>query len=80
MLIEGLDEVGLQPDGYLKEGYEAATGTLTDRSFRTGILMLLKQVANLLLLVFKAHLKKTPGVTNLSSDAGKLTFTVSSRK
>ena len=53
---------------------------MTDKGFKTGILMLLKQVANLLILIFQAHLKKAPGVKGLQNESNKLSFQVTSRK
>lgn len=42
MFRESLGDVGMKPDLSWKEGFEAPTGTLTDKGFKTGILMLLK--------------------------------------
>ena len=42
MFRESLNDVGMKPDLSWKEGFEAPTGTLTDKGFKTGILMLLK--------------------------------------
>ena len=52
MIEKALDEVGLQPDGTLKEGMEAQTGIITGDHFKVGMLALLKYIASLMLLVF----------------------------
>ena len=68
MLEVALDEVGLKPDGTLKEGYEAQTGIMTDQNFRVGVLMLLKTVNHLVQLMSFTQLKSMHGVTDVQQD------------
>ena len=41
MIVKALDEIGLRPDGPLKEGFEHPTGVITGDSFKEGMLLLL---------------------------------------
>lgn len=78
MCIEALDEVGLKPDGTLKEGMEAQTGIISGKGFQNGVLRLLKQAMTLLMCVFDKQLKRAQGVSSvqMEPETGTLSFTM----
>ena len=51
MILKALDEIGLKPDGTLKEGFENPSGVITGDSFKEGMLHLLKSVNSLSMMV-----------------------------
>ena len=53
MLVKALDDVGMNPDGTLKEGFTAPTGTMTSGHLELGLQMLLKQAMALNILAFR---------------------------
>ena len=79
MIEHSLDEVGLKPDGTLKEGLEALTGIISGKGFEIGVFRLLQQAMTLLMLVFQTQLKRAQGVSSVSiePETGRLSFTMS---
>ena len=78
MLCKALDDVGMNPNGTLKEGYTAPSGAMSSDNLKIGLLMLLKQVMTLNIFVFRAQLLRAPGITNVQhvGAEGKLSFSL----
>lgn len=78
MLCKALDDVGMNPNGTLKEGYTAPSGAMSSDNLKIGLLMLLKQAILLNIFVFRTQLLRAPGVTNVQhvGAEGMLSFSL----
>ena len=65
-----------------EEGVEVVNGTRSDKSFKTGLLMVLRQATNLLMLTYQTKLKRVVGISNLQVEpqASKLTFRINCQR